>query len=100
MPAPARNRKMASCQIFAGPHCRSGRQSVIVDIQAWRHNMRHLEYRALACLVAATALCQTASKSDEAPAVSTAGSAIERIVIVRLKNGTDMLEGLRQAVAR
>jgi predicted DNA-binding protein with PD1-like motif len=34
------------------------------------------------------------------PAVSTAASPIERVVVVRLKNGTDMLDGLRKAVAR
>src|SRR5947209_5311233 len=37
--------------------------------------------------------------AGEAPAVSTAASPVERVVVVRLKNGTDMLEGLRQAVA-
>src|SRR3989442_15309498 len=53
-----------------------------------------------AFLVLTAALGQVVSKNDEAPAVSTAGSTIERIVVVRLKNGTDMLEGLREAVAR
>src|SRR6266478_4371711 len=38
--------------------------------------------------------------TDEAPAVHTIRSPIDRIVIVRLKNKTDMLDGLKQAVAR
>jgi len=39
-------------------------------------------------------------KADEAPAVHTIRSPIDRVVIVRLKNKTDMLDGLKQAVAR
>jgi len=62
--------------------------------------MKRLQDRALAFLLATAVLGQTASKSDEAPAVSTAGSAVERVIVVRLKDGTDMLEGLREAVAR
>ena len=50
---------------------------------------------ALAWMAATMALAQT-----EAPAVSTASSPVERVVVVRLKNGTDMLEGLSEAVAR
>jgi uncharacterized protein len=38
--------------------------------------------------------------ADEAPAVHTVRSAIDRVVIVRLKNKTDLLDGLKQAVAR
>src|SRR2546421_9732219 len=38
--------------------------------------------------------------ADEAPAVHTVRSPIDRVVIVRLKNKTDMLDGLKQAVAR
>ena len=38
--------------------------------------------------------------ADQAPAVHTIRSPIDRVVIVRLKNKTDMLDGLKQAVAR
>src|SRR5437660_10650575 len=38
--------------------------------------------------------------ADEAPAVHTIRSPIDRVVIVRLKNKTDLLDGLKQAVAR
>jgi predicted DNA-binding protein with PD1-like motif len=38
--------------------------------------------------------------AQEVPAVHTIQSPISRVVIVRLKNQTDMLEGLKQAVAR
>jgi len=38
--------------------------------------------------------------ADEAPAVHTIQSPISRVVIVRLKNKIDMLDGLKQAVAR
>ena len=38
--------------------------------------------------------------AQTAPAVTTAASSVDRVVVVRLKNGTDMLDGLRQAVAR
>jgi len=36
----------------------------------------------------------------DAPAVSTAASPVDRVVVVRLKNGTDMLDGLKEAVRR
>jgi len=39
-------------------------------------------------------------RADEAPAVHTIRSPIDRVVIVRLKNKTDMLDGLKQAVTR
>ena len=39
-------------------------------------------------------------RADEAPAVHTIRSPIGRVVIVRLKNKTDILDGLKQAVAR
>jgi len=38
--------------------------------------------------------------ADQAPAVHTIRSPIDRVVIVRLKNKTDMLDGLKQAVTR
>ena len=38
--------------------------------------------------------------AEEIPAVHTIRSPIDRAVIVRLKNKTDMLDGLKQAVAR
>src|SRR5436309_12262900 len=41
-----------------------------------------------------------AGSADDAPAVHTVRSPIGRVVIVRLKNKTDMLDGLKQAVAR
>src|SRR5436309_15736056 len=41
-----------------------------------------------------------AGSADDAPAVHTIRSPIDRVVIVRLKNKTDMLDGLKQAVAR
>jgi predicted DNA-binding protein with PD1-like motif len=41
-----------------------------------------------------------AAAGDEAPAVFTASSPVERVIIVRLKNKTDMLDGLQQAVTR
>ena len=37
---------------------------------------------------------------DVAPAVHTIPSPVDRVVVVRLKNKTDMLDGLKQAVAR
>ena len=36
----------------------------------------------------------------QAPSVSTVTSPVERVVVIRLKNQTDMLEGLKEAVAR
>jgi len=47
-----------------------------------------------------TALFLQPGRADEAPAVHTIRSSIDRVVIVRLKNKTDMLDGLKQAVAR
>src|SRR3989442_15220096 len=45
-------------------------------------------------------LANPGAKADEVPAVHTIRSPIDRVVIVRLKNKTDMLDGLNQAVAR
>src|SRR6266851_4709189 len=45
-------------------------------------------------------LAKQPGRADEAPAVHTIRSPIDRVVIVRLKNKTDMLDGLKQAVAR
>lgn len=36
----------------------------------------------------------------QAPSVSTVTSPVQRVVVVRLKNKTDILEGLKEAVAR
>ena len=47
----------------------------------------------------AIAAC-TALTAADAPEVATFSLPISRVVVVRMKNGTDMLEGLRQAVAR
>src|SRR5260221_6891575 len=41
-----------------------------------------------------------AAAAAEVPAVQTIQSPVSRVVVVRLKNKTDMLEGLKQAVAR
>ena len=46
------------------------------------------------------AFAQTAVPTGPAPSVSVVSSAVERVVVVRLKNGTDLLAGLREAVAR
>ena len=54
-------------------------------------------------ILSAVLLLQLASlgaKADEVPAVHTIRSPVDRVVIVRLKNKTDMLDGLKQAVAR
>ena len=53
-----------------------------------------------ALLLAFSPALAPCAATDEAPAVFTASSPVERVVIVRLKNKTDMLEGLQQAVAR
>src|SRR5438105_15810319 len=45
-------------------------------------------------------LANQGGKADEVPAVHTIGSPVNRVVIVRLKNKTDMLEGLKEAVTR
>ena len=38
--------------------------------------------------------------AEPAPAVTTQATQFQRVVLVRLKNGTDLLAGLQQAVAR
>src|SRR2546428_10682605 len=45
-------------------------------------------------------LLPAAAVAAEVPAVQTIRSPVSRVVIVRLKNKTDMLDGLKQAVAR
>lgn len=62
--------------------------------------MKRFHICALPALLVAAAAAQDGGKAGSAPAVVTADSPVERVVVVRLKNGTDMLEGLRQAVAR
>jgi predicted DNA-binding protein with PD1-like motif len=47
----------------------------------------------------ALAVCTVLTAAD-APEVATFSLPIARVVVVRLKNGADMLDGLRQAVAR
>jgi predicted DNA-binding protein with PD1-like motif len=39
-------------------------------------------------------------KAAEAPSVHTIQSPIDRVIVVRLKNKTDMLDGLKQAIER
>jgi predicted DNA-binding protein with PD1-like motif len=53
--------------------------------------MRVLRFALAACTVLTAA---------DAPEVATFSLPIARVVVVRLKNGADMLDGLRQAVAR
>ena len=45
-------------------------------------------------------LLPMAAAAADVPAVQTIQSPVSRVVVVRLKNKTDMLEGLKQAVAR
>ena len=52
------------------------------------------------CCAMLLACAQPAAKPDNAPAVYTQSSDVQRMVVVRLKYGTDMLDGLKQAVAR
>ena len=63
--------------------------------------MRRLLCLALAIGVSATTVsAQPQATATAAPDVHTTSADIERVVVVRLKNGTDLLEALRQAVAR
>lgn len=59
-------------------------------------NPRLFRFLVAAALSAAAATDRT----GPAPAVYTLNSQFQRIVVVRLKNQTDILEGLKQAVAR
>ncbi len=55
------------------------------------------------CILIAALLAPAANRevrADEAPAVHSIRSPIRSVVIVRLKNKTDLLDGLKQAVAR
>jgi predicted DNA-binding protein with PD1-like motif len=45
-------------------------------------------------------LSSAALKAEEAPAVHLIPSPVSRVVVVRLKNKTDILEGLKQAIER
>jgi predicted DNA-binding protein with PD1-like motif len=47
-----------------------------------------------------TVLANAAMAADQAPAVHTIPSPVERAVVVRLKNKTDILDGLKEAIAR
>ena len=62
--------------------------------------MKHTLHSILTLLLCCSPPGMRAAATDDAPAVFTASSPVERIVIVRLKNKTDMLDGLTQAVAR
>ena len=46
------------------------------------------------------ALATPGMAADEVPAVHTIRSPIDRVVVVRLKNKTDVLDGLKQAIER
>jgi predicted DNA-binding protein with PD1-like motif len=61
--------------------------------------MKNYQTRILTALLLLP-LANQGGKADEVPAVHTIRSPIDRVVIVRLKNKTDMLDGLKQAVAR
>ena len=52
------------------------------------------------CLVSSSAFAQSRGQTGPAPNVAVVSSAVERVVIVRLKNGMDLLTGLKEAVAR
>ena len=52
------------------------------------------------CLVSASAFAQSAGAKAPAPNVAVVSSAVERVVVVRVKNGMDLLIGLKEAVAR
>jgi predicted DNA-binding protein with PD1-like motif len=47
-----------------------------------------------------TVLANAAMAADQAPAVHTIPSPVERAVVVRLKNKTDILDGLKEAITR
>jgi uncharacterized protein len=47
-----------------------------------------------------TVIANAAMAADQAPAVHTIPSPVERAVVVRLKNKTDILDGLKEAIAR
>jgi len=51
-------------------------------------------------LVSTSAFSQSGGPTGPAPNVAVASSAVERVVVVRLKNGVDLLAGLKEAVAR
>ncbi len=53
-----------------------------------------------AATLVATTLSGGQAPSSPVPAVAITSSNLQRIVVVRLKNGTDMLAGLKEAVAR
>ena len=46
-----------------------------------------------------TVIANAAMAADQAPAVHTIPSPVERAVVVRLKNKTDILDGLKEAIA-
>jgi predicted DNA-binding protein with PD1-like motif len=52
------------------------------------------------CLVSTFAFAQAAGPAGPAPNVAIASSPVERVVVVRLKNGMDLLAGLKEAVTR
>jgi predicted DNA-binding protein with PD1-like motif len=47
-----------------------------------------------------TVIANAAMAADQAPAVHTIPSPVERAVVVRLNNKTDILDGLKEAIAR
>jgi predicted DNA-binding protein with PD1-like motif len=62
--------------------------------------MRRVLWLAAVWLTMTMVSAQSGGTGTPAPAVHTTSSQIERVVIVRLKNGTDLLSGLADAVAR
>ena len=61
-------------------------------------NLRIMRYQKLFLVVGF--LSSAALKAEEAPAVHLIPSEVNRVVVVRLKNKTDILEGLKQAIER
>ena len=57
-------------------------------------------FRSVVAAVLLLHLANQGGKAEEVPSVHIIRSPIDRVVIVRLKNKTDMLDGLKQAVAR
>ena len=51
-------------------------------------------------LVSTNPFAQSSGPTGPAPNVAVVSSAVERVVVVRLKNGVDLLAGLKEAVAR
>jgi predicted DNA-binding protein with PD1-like motif len=69
----------------------------VINLPIMMLNKRNILLAAVGLQLALSGL---AIKAEDAPAVHTIPSPIDRVVVVRLKNKTDMLDGLKQAVER